>query len=71
MNALPDDLDGIKRGTDMVALWGKYGVTLKQRGQEYDHLCQWHDEPPRRAGAGGRARARAGEPSARECGHAR
>lgn len=38
------DLDALKRSTDMVALLQNYGVKLKQRGQEYDALCIWHDD---------------------------
>ncbi len=38
------DLDSLKRGTDMVALLTNYGVELKQRGNEYDALCIFHNE---------------------------
>lgn len=38
------DLDELKRSVDMVALLTNYGVELKQRGQEYDALCIWHNE---------------------------
>lgn len=38
------DLDELKRSVDMVALLTNYGVELKQRGQEYDALCIFHNE---------------------------
>ena len=39
-----DDLDGLKRSVDMVALLTQYGVTLAKKGNEYHGLCIWHDE---------------------------
>lgn len=41
---MTDDLDDLKRGTDMVALLTQYGVTLAKKGNEYHGLCIWHDE---------------------------
>jgi putative DNA primase/helicase len=41
---MTDDLDGLKRSVDMVALLTQYGVTLAKKGNEYHGLCIWHDE---------------------------
>jgi P4 family phage/plasmid primase-like protien len=41
---MTDDLDALKRSVDMVTLLTGYGVELKQRGQEHDCLCIFHDE---------------------------
>jgi putative DNA primase/helicase len=41
---MTDDLDALKRSVDMVTLLTGYGVELKQRGNEYDCLCIFHDE---------------------------
>jgi P4 family phage/plasmid primase-like protien len=38
------DLDSLKASVDMVSLLTNYGVELKQRGQEYDALCIFHNE---------------------------
>jgi putative DNA primase/helicase len=39
-----NDLDALKRSTDLVALLESYGIALKRRGQEYDGLCIAHSE---------------------------
>ncbi len=41
---MSNDLDALKRATDLVALLESRGVALKKRGQEHDGLCIAHTE---------------------------
>ena len=39
-----NDLDDLKRNTDLIVLLESYGVALKKRGAEWDGLCIAHTE---------------------------